>query len=313
MKWTALLALAVFLLAAGSATAAPKAIRGTVVATRAHSGSVVLATAHSGLAVTVRVAPRRVRLGDRVSVVGKRLRDGTVRASRLRVLSHVRTARLRGVVVKRLAHAVRVTSGHSVLTIHTTSSRLASRHDGEQEGDIGEFEVEFEQGHLVEDDFTPAPGSGTVELEGQLISVSPLVVSLDGLPIEITVPSGMTLPPLTPGEEVELVVQTGANNTFTLVRIDSAANDDEDGNEVEAKGPVTDSTASHVTIDAGGALLTFAAPAGQTLPIIATGTFVEARGVTIDGVLTLTRLSVEDCDGGGSGSGSSPDDGGCSH
>jgi FtsP/CotA-like multicopper oxidase with cupredoxin domain len=311
MKWTALLALAVVLLAVGSATAAPQAIRGTVVAKRAHSGTVVLAAGRRGLAVTVRVAPRRVRLGDRVSVVGKRLRDGTVKASRLRVLSHVKTARLRGMVVKRLAHTTRVASGHSVLTIHTRSSRLASRHDGEREGDIGEFEVEFEHGHLVEDDFTPAPGSGTVEIEGHLISVSPLVVSLDGLPIEITVPSSMTLPPLTPGQEVELVVQTGTGNTFTLVRIESAANDDEDENEVEAKGTVTDSTASHITIDAGGALLTFAAPTGHTLPVIATGTFVEARGATIDGVLTLTRLRVEDCDGDGGGSG--PDDGGCGH
>jgi hypothetical protein len=38
-----------------------------------------------------------------------------------------------------------------------------------------------------------------------------------------------------------------------------------------------------------------------TLPVIATGTLVEARGVTIDGVLTLTRLRVEDGDGGGDG------------
>ncbi len=38
---------------------------------------------------------------------------------------------------------------------------------------------------------------------------------------------------------------------------------------------------------------------GYQLPVIATGTFVEARGVTINGVLTLTRLKIEDDDGGG--------------
>jgi FtsP/CotA-like multicopper oxidase with cupredoxin domain len=130
------------------------------------------------------------------------------------------------------------------------------------------------------------------------MTASPLVVSVEGLPIEITVPSGMTLPTLTPGEEVELTVQTGAGNTFTLVSINPG--DDEDGNEVEAKGTVTDSTASQITIDAGGAMLTFAAPAGVTLPVLAQGTFVEARGVTINGVLTLTRLRVEE-DGGGDG------------
>jgi hypothetical protein len=300
MKRTALLAVAVFLLAVGSATAAPKAIKGTVVAKRAHT--IVLTTGRKGLAVTVRTAPRRVRLGDRVSVVGKRLRNGTIRASRLHVLAHVKKARIRGMVVKRLAHAMRVASGHSVLTIHTRSAHAASRHDGEEKGELGEFEIEFEHGGLVEDDFTPVSPSGTVEIEGRLVSVSPLVVSIEGLPIEITVPGGMTLPPLTPGQEIELTVQAGAGNTFTLVSIGKADNnDDEDENEVEAKGTVTDSTTSQITIDAGGATLTFAAPNGQTLPVIATGTFVEARGVTINGVLTLTRLKIEDDDDGGGG------------
>ena len=301
MRWTALLGVAVFLLAAGSATAAPTALKGTVVAKRAHSRTVVLATGRNGLAVTVHVAPRRVRLGDRVSVLGTRLRDGTVRASRLHVLSHVKKTLIRGMVVKRLAHAMRVASGHSILTIHTRSRVHASgRDDGQDQGDIGEFEVEFEHGDLVEDDFTPVSQSGTVEVEGDLVSVSPLVVSIEGLPITITVPSGMTLPPLTPGQEVELIVQAGAGNTFTLVSIRSEDNDDQ--GEVEAKGPVTDSTSSQITIDAGGAMLTFAAPAGVSLPIIAQGTRVEARGVTINGVLTLTRLRVDD-DGGGGGGG----------
>lgn len=299
MKWTALLAVAAFLLAVGSASAAPKAIKGTVVAKRAHT--IVLTTGRKGLAVKVRVAPRRVRLGDRVSVVGKRLSNGTIRASRLQVLSHVKKARIRGMVVKRLAHAMLVASGHSVLTIHTRSAHAASRHDGEEKGDLGEFEVEFEHGDLVEDDFTPASPSGTVEIEGVLVSVSPLVVSLEGLPIEITVPGGMTLPPLTPGQEVELFVQAGAGNTFTLVSIGKADNENE--NENEAKGTVTNSTTSQITIDAGGAMLTFAAPAGHTLPVIATGTFVEARGVTINGVLTLTRLRIEDDGDGGGGDG----------
>lgn len=42
MKWTALLAVVAFLVAAGSANAAPVAIKGTVVAKRAHSRTVVL-------------------------------------------------------------------------------------------------------------------------------------------------------------------------------------------------------------------------------------------------------------------------------
>jgi hypothetical protein len=303
MTRTALLAVVAFLLAAGSASAAPQAIRGVVVAKRVHSGTIVVATARKGLALTVHVAPRSVRLGQRVSVIGTRLQNGTVRASHLRVLSRAKTTRIRGMVVKRLAHAMRVASGRSVLTIHTRGRSLASHHDGEREGEMGEFKIEFRHEELFEDDFAPVSQSGTVEIEGTLVSVSPLVVSLEGLPIEITVPSGVTLPPLTPGQEVELVVKTGAGNAFTLVSIEQ-----ENENEVEAKGVVTNSTTSQITIDAGSASLTFAAPANTTLPIIATGTCVEARGVTINGVLTLTRLRTED---GGDNSGSDDHGGGC--
>lgn len=234
MKWTALLAVAAFLLAVGSATAATRPITGTVVAKHARSGTIVLAA--KGLAVTVRVAPRRVRLGDRVRVAGTRLRNGTLRATHLRVLSHVRTARIHGVVVKRIAGALRVASGHNVLTIHTTRRTLASDGHGPEVGKIGEFDVGIEQDGLHEDGFTPASAAGTVEIEGELVSVSPFVVSLEGLPIEITVPSDFTLPALTPGQEIELTVQTGAANTFTLVSIDDENNQGDDNSGDDSGG-----------------------------------------------------------------------------
>lgn len=302
MKWTALLAVAAFLLAVGSASAAPEAktIRGTVVAKHVRSGTVVLAGSN-GLGVTVRVAPRRVRLGDRVSVAGKRLSDGTIRASRLDVLSHAKRARIHGVVVRRLARGLRVATGHSLLTIHTNRRMLSDHGHGDQVGQAGEFEIEIEDGGLFEQSFHSDSASGTVGIEGRLVSVSPLVVSVEGLPITITVPTGVTLPPLTPGQEVELTVQTGANNTFTLVSIDD--NSVQPAEEMEADGVVTSSTPSQITIDAGGATLTFAAPAGVMLPVIAVGTQVEARGVSIHGVLTLERLRTDDGGGDGGGGG----------
>ncbi|HEU5215014.1 MAG TPA: hypothetical protein VFU30_05695, partial [Gaiellaceae bacterium] len=293
MRWTALLAVTAFLTVVGPATAASTSIRGTVVAEHARAGTIVLA-GPKGLGVTVRVSPRRVRLGDRVSVAGTRLRDGTIRAAHLRVLAHVRTARLRAVVVKRLPKALRVASGHSVLTIHTGSRGLSSAgdHGDQRVGRIGEFELEIEHGDLFEHGFQAVSQAGTVRIEGVLVSVSPFVVSLEGLPITITVPSAITLPALTPGEEIELTVQAGADNTFTLVSIgDEAANP---ADEVEAQGAVVTSSPTQITIDAGGAMLTFTAPTGVTLPVLAAGTFVEARGVTVNGVLTLTRLRVED-------------------
>ena len=82
-------AVAAFLLVVGPATAATHATRGVVVANRARAGTIILSGA-KGVGITVHVSSQRVRLGDRVSVVGKRVR----------VLSHVKRAMIRGVVVK---------------------------------------------------------------------------------------------------------------------------------------------------------------------------------------------------------------------
>src|SRR5262249_52015135 len=139
-------AVAALLLVASQATAAPKTIRGVVVAKHARTGTVVVATGRKGVAVRVRVTARQGRLGDRVSVAGPPVR----------VLSHVQRTRLHGMVVKRLPHAMQVASGRSVLTIHTRGRALASDDHGQDRGEVGEFEVEFEHGALVEDGFDQA-------------------------------------------------------------------------------------------------------------------------------------------------------------
>ena len=53
---------------------------------------VLLAGAH-GLGLTIRGGLARTRVGERVSVQGARLHDGTIRMSRLQVVAHVRTRR----------------------------------------------------------------------------------------------------------------------------------------------------------------------------------------------------------------------------
>jgi len=69
------------------------------------------------------------------------------------------------------------------------------------------------------------------------------------------------------------------------------------------------STATQIVIASGGSTFTFTAPTGATLPILAQGTFVRARGVTRNGVLILERLRLED-DGDSGGGGDGGGDGG---
>lgn len=279
---------------------------GIVVAKQPQRGTLLLAGAH-GVGLTVRGGLARTVVGQRVSVQGVRLHDGTIRLARLHVLARVRTTTLRGTVLRSLVRGTLVASGRSVVMIHRLGRRLAAASDhGELEvGDVAEFRIRFDDDDLVEAAPPAQVGqSATARIEGKVVSLSPFVVSTEGLPLTITLPVGMTLPAtLAPGQQVELTVQVGVGNAFTLVAVDEIENPAVQAREVEVKGFVSASTTSQIVVNVHGAMFTFVAPAGTTLPVLATGTFVEARGLQRNGTITLTRLRVEDNEGGFSGSG----------
>ena len=142
----------------------------------------------------------------------------------VQVLARVRTARLRGTVLRKLARGTLLASGQSVVTIHQPGRRLASAsdHGGLRPGAVAEFRVRFDDDDLIEAAPPVQLGqAATARIEGTIASLSPFVVSVEGLPLTITLPAGMTLPAtLAPGQRIELTVQVGTANTFTLVSID---------------------------------------------------------------------------------------------
>jgi hypothetical protein len=285
---------------------------GIVVAKQPQRGTMLLAGAH-GAGLTIRGGLALAAVGRRVSVQGVRLHDGTIRMSRLHVLARVHAATLRGTVLRTLANGTLLASGRSVVMIHHLGRRLASASDhGELEpGDVAEFRLRFDDDDELVEEAPPVQvgQASTVRIEGAIVSVSPLVVSVRGLPVTITVPAGMTLPAgLAAGGRIELTVQIGTGNTFTLVAVDEIENAVAQAQEVEVKGSVSSSTAAQIVVNVNGAMFTFVAPAGTTLPVLPTGTFVEVRGLRQNGTITLTRLRVEDDDHSGGG-----DDGGGHH
>ena len=223
------------LIAVGLAWALPAQARaggfsGVVVAKERARGTMLIARPH-GIGLTVRGHLARAHVGDRVAVQGVRLHDGTVRATRVHVVSHVRRTILRGTVVRQVARGTLLASGHSVVLIHRRSRRLASAsdHGGMKSGEVVQLGIGFDDDEPFEEGQPVQLGlANTAEIEGTIVSLSPFVVSLEGLPLTISVPAGMTLPSgLAPGQEIELTVQVGSGNTFTLVAIDEVENQDQ--------------------------------------------------------------------------------------
>lgn len=328
MRTRLLVSLAALAAALLPATAHAAGFRGVVVAKESHRGTLVIA-GRGGTALTVHGRLSLARLGDRVLVGGPRLHDGTLRAATLRVLGHARHATVRGTVVRQLARRTLLSTGHSVIAIQRHAPRrvLASALDDHaqlQPGDVARFEIELEHGVLVQAAATQVGQVGTVEVEGAVVSVSPLVVSVEGLPITIGVPGGTTLPPgLSVGDRVELRVGVAAGNVFTLAAFDEVENEVENeeenedqvvAEEVEIKGAVISSSASQLVVRSGGESFTFVPPAGVTLPTLLAGTIVEVKANQQNGTLVLARLKVEDEHGDGDhGDNSGPGGGGDHH
>lgn len=272
MRLRMLVVPAVLLAVALPAQARAAGFAGIVVAKQPQRGTFLVAGTH-GVGLTIRGAVARTVVGDRVGGQGARLRDGTIRASRLHVLARVRTALLRGTVLRKLARGTLVSSGRSIVLIHRSGRGLASAaHHGDlRPGDIAEFRIRFDDDDVVEAAPPAQLGqAATARIEGAIISLAPFAVSLEGLPLTITVPAGMSLPAmLAVGQRIELTVQVGPANTLTLVAIDDVENVNPAAaaQEVEVKGFVTSSTATQIVVNANGELLTFAAPAGTTLPV----------------------------------------------
>ena len=213
-----------------AAHAAGTTFTGVVVAKEAKRGTLVVVT-RSGGARTVHARLTAARLGDRIRVGGSKLSDGTVRAGTLRVIGHVRTATVQGVVVRRLSTRTLVSTGGSVIAIGRRSATRSLSSRGLAPGSIARFKLAIGKGGVRETSAQALGTTTTVEVEGQVVTVSPLVVNVEGLPITIVVSDPTLLPAtLAPGDEVELSVTVDANNVFTLVSVDSAqAGDDQGG------------------------------------------------------------------------------------
>jgi uncharacterized protein DUF5666 len=220
-----------------------------------------------------------------------------------------------GIVVARHGHGtiVLARAGTLGVTVHTAGAqklRLGDRVrlQGTQLAN-GTIRASRIRVFAHEDDVAPVAQAGNVRVEGSVVSTSPFVVSIGGLPITITVPAAMTLPAgLAAGQKIELTVAIGTTaNTFTLVSIDDnnlgAVND-----EVEVRGSVVSASATQLVVSSGGTTSTFTVPTGMTLPALAPGTIVEARGHMVNGVLTLDRVKVEDENDDNGGAANADDD-----
>ena len=222
------------LVSAGLAVpATASAFSGSVVAKKPARHAVVVAS-RGGKVRTLRTPKyASFRVGQRVVFSARRLRDGTFKAGSVRVGGRAKLAFLRGIVVRQRLSRVLLSSGGSVIRVRLTGPGfdVAGSH-GHRAGDIVAGTVRLGPGGLTARSLHTVGHTENLELDG-------IFLSLDGnqlrLAVEhrgevfVTVPDGFQLPPLNPGDEIELEVSVDANGVFTLVSIQS--DDENDGDD----------------------------------------------------------------------------------
>lgn len=327
MKWKAPIAIAVAALALpGLANAAT--LKGVVVAKQPARHAIVVASAR-GAVTTLRVDVNKMkatRIGTRLAATGTVRPDGSWQTTRLSRLGHAGKTHLRVTVVKVAGTRLLVAGGGSAFSIKLRRGArvLADAGPSLQAGDQVETEVELGGG---------VPSSGSLQQVGQtaLIEFSGTVSALDATSIQIasngvtttvTLPAGITLPPVvTVGARVEVVASvSGTTLTLTALKVEDDHPDStqathgvevSDSGQAKVEGIVSAVDAGSITIQPGdgAAPVVFAIPAGFDLPTVAAGNEVEARGSAVAGVLTLSKLEVdgESESGSGSASGSGND------
>ncbi len=295
-------------------------IRGTVAAKQANRHVLVLATRH-GQVTTARVSPlqaQRAKIGSRLALAGKRLADGSFRATRLHKLGTAKRARVSVVVLRAKARRLLVAGGGSAFSIRLTRGTrlLASSRGSVHAGEKIDAEVELSDDGLVGTTMNVTGDAPLIDFSGVVTAMdaTSITVTTEDIATVVQLPDGLVLPPIVHvGSKVEIVASiTGSTLTLTAIKLDDDHEGDQGGSSVddqgrvEAEGTVTTFDSHTVTVQPGdnATPVTFAVPDNFTLPAdLADGSVVEARGELVDGILTLTRLELQDRGGDGSGDG----------
>jgi len=294
--------------------ATASAFSGTVVAKKSSRHAVVVVS-RGGVARTLRTARfASLRTGQRLVFSATKLGDGTFKARTVRVRGRARLVFMRGTVVRQRLSRYLLSSGGSLISVRVGGHAFAAAARRHRPGDIVTGRFRIGRGGLTASSLHDAGHSDALELEGIFLGLNGnqlrLAVEHRG-EVFVTVPDGLQLPPLAPGDEIELVVTVDATGAFTLVSVQADDENDDDGahednGRVEVRGSITDLGPPVAVQPHDGTAVECAVPAGFDLSGFAVGDRVEMRCALVNGVLTLTRLrhkDDDDGDGGGDGGG----------
>jgi hypothetical protein len=234
---------ATLVLSAGSAVAARSAssVRGVVVA-RQHG--VLLVSSSRGL---VRAVSGQAHVGQRVLVRGGHVAGFAGRARR---------AVIHGVVVRHSGRLTFLSASRHLLVIHAYRAIASASGSGPAPGTVVQQTVSFDdQGNLDDQGEQDIGQTGQAQVQGQIAAVGPgsITLTVNGQPLVIPLPAGLTLPSSLVGTTVTLNLSF-AGGQATAEDDQGDQNNQGDDNEQGDQGDQSSTTTTTTTggDDGGG-------------------------------------------------------------
>jgi len=307
-----LLAVAAGLLAAATPASAATAWKGIVVAKDNGRSAVVTASANGHVRTARSPKARSLRIGQRLTITGTKLADGTFKARTLRVTGRAKSARIKAVVVsyQRAQKRLLVSAGGSTFALPRRKSQRALASVSAETpvaGDQIVATVIVATGTPVATSVTTVGHLGTLEVEGIVTKLGggslELMVARAG-PVTFVLPAGFTLPAgLKLYDEVKVIVAVGADHKLTLIAIqgdeakdrdDDGVDFDDDGDKLKVEGTITLLSDTSITVRPGSSASVVTCTLERPLTGFKVGDRVEMECVARGTTLVLRKIKHED-------------------
>jgi len=189
-------------------------------------------------------AASRLKVGERVAMKARTLRNGTLAASSMRVIGRTHKVHFRGLLLKRSGVRLTVSAGGAIIALNRGAARTtSSAGDEPQPGTMVDVTATVtDDDELDEDDVnTVSAANPGGAIEGKLtLGTGKITVVSEHMALVLNVPSTFDLSKFANGDEVLAKFSQGADGTLTLTDLSGDENaqeaDNDDGDDGDDNG-----------------------------------------------------------------------------
>jgi hypothetical protein len=234
----------VIFLVVSAALLAPSAALASGVVLKVQRANHLIAVTSGKTKVSLVHTVAKLRVGQRVALKGRTLRNGTLAASSIRVVGRAKTVHFRGLLLRKSGTRMVLSAGGAIISVHRGAARTTSSANdaGPQPGSTVEVTATIGTDDELDEDKTTtvsadAPGGS---IEGKLtIGTGKITVVSEHMALVLNVPAGFDLSKFANGDEVLAKFTQGADGTLTLTDLsgdDNAQDADDDHGDGDHHG-----------------------------------------------------------------------------